>query len=143
LAGDGRRFVLTRVQEQTLAAGANAAGAESRSRHRQNGEAGRSDAMTTQTTTSYTQQTTPPRFSWRWLLFSYDGVCYRGRRVYPSEDKARAAYEKAQADRAICYIVENGPVKNVLSVHDGSKNNTGIYKDDVVMFIPITEKSAL
>jgi hypothetical protein len=99
--------------------------------------------MTSQTTTQHTQQTTTQRFNWRWLLFSRDSVSYRGRRLYPSEDKARAAYEKAQADRAICYIVENGPVKNVLSMHDGSKNNTGVYKNDVVMFIPIAEKAAL
>lgn len=98
--------------------------------------------MTTQTTTRHTQQTTPPCFNWRWLLFSREGVSYRGRRLYPSEDRARAAFEKAQADRAICYIVENGPVKNVLSMHDGSKNNTGIYKNDVALFIPLAERTA-
>jgi hypothetical protein len=99
--------------------------------------------MTTQTIIKYTKQTTPPRFNWRWLFLSRDGVSYRGRRLYPSEDRARAAYEKAQADRAVCYIVENGPVKNVLSMHDGSRNNTGIYKADVAMFVPIVERAAL
>ncbi len=87
-------------------------------------------------------QTTPPRFVWRWMLLSRNGVSYRGRKLFPSEDKAREIYEKASADKAICFIVENGPVKNVISLHNGSKTNTGVYKKDVIMFMPTPERMA-
>jgi hypothetical protein len=94
-----------------------------------------------QVTTRSTLRPTPPRYQWRWLLLSRDGVSYRGRRLFPSEDKARETYEKARVDKAICFIVENGPVRNVVSLHNGSRSNTGVYKKDVIMFIPIAERA--
>jgi hypothetical protein len=33
-------------------------------------------------------------------------------------------------------------VKNVISLHNGSRRNTGVYKKDVIMFIPTAERTA-
>ncbi len=98
--------------------------------------------MTTETITKHAQQTTQPRLNWRWLFISRNGVSYHGRRLFPSEERAREAYENARADRAVCYIVENGPVKKVMSLQDGGRKNTGLYKDEVALFIPIAERAA-
>jgi hypothetical protein len=95
--------------------------------------------MPTKTIAKHTQQIAAPCFSWRWLFLARNGVSYRGRRLFPSEQRAREAYENARADRAVCFIVENGPVKRVMSLQDGGRTNTGLYKDDVAMFIPIAE----